>query len=77
MIDPNHSWLSIVRQCELVSVASSSFYYTGKGDTPFNLKLMRLIDEQYMATLFYGLSSARWPVICAGRGTVARTGLSD
>jgi putative transposase len=54
MIDPNHPRLSIVRQCRLVSISRSSFYYTGKGETPFNLKLMRLIDEQYMETPYYG-----------------------
>ena len=47
MIDPNHPRLSIARQCELVSIARSSFYYTGKGESPVNLELMRLIDEQF------------------------------
>ncbi len=36
MIDPIHPRLSIVRQCELVSVARSSFYYTGKGEIPWS-----------------------------------------
>ena len=50
MIDPNHPRLSIVRQCELVSISRSSFYYEGKGESPLNLQLMRLIDEQGMET---------------------------
>jgi putative transposase len=54
MIDPNHRGLSISRQCELVSIARSSFYYTGKGESPLNLKLMKRIDEQFLATPFYG-----------------------
>ena len=59
MIDPNHPRLSIARQCNLVSVARSTFYYTGKGETPLNLKLMRLIDEQYMKTPSWGSRSMR------------------
>jgi hypothetical protein len=54
MIDPSHIWLSIVKQCSLMSVSRSSFYYQGKGESPFNLKLMRLIDEQWLKTPFFG-----------------------
>ena len=54
MIDPSHIWLSIVKQCSLLSVSRSSFYYQGKGESPFNLKLMRLIDEQWLKTPFFG-----------------------
>jgi len=54
VIDPNHFRLSIARQCELVSIARSSFYYTRKGETLFNLELMRMIDEQFMKTPWYG-----------------------
>ena len=48
MIDPNHPRLSIARQCELVAISRSSFYYKGKGETVLNLELMRLIDEQFL-----------------------------
>jgi len=54
MIEPDHSRLSIVRQCQLVSIARSSHYYAGKGESPLNLALMRLIDEQYLRTPWYG-----------------------
>ena len=54
MIEANHSRLSIVRQCELVSIARSSFSYTGKGESPLNLELMRKIDEQFLKTPWYG-----------------------
>ncbi len=53
-VQTDHPRLSITRQCELVGIARSSFYYTGKGETPLNLKLMRLIDEQFLATPWYG-----------------------
>ncbi len=54
MVEPEHARLSIVRQCRLVSIARSSFYYQGKGESELNLRLMRLIDEQYLETPFYG-----------------------
>ena len=54
MIDPNHPRLSIVRQCQLISIARSSHYYIGRGETPLNQALMRLIDAQYLLTPWYG-----------------------
>ena len=44
MIEPGHRKLSVVRQCELVSISRSGFYYQPSGETPLNLMLMRLID---------------------------------
>ena len=46
MIEVNQSKLSLARQCELVSIARSSYYYRPKNESEFNLELMRLIDEQ-------------------------------
>ena len=57
IVDPEHARLSIARQCRLVSIARSSFYYQGKGESPLNLRLMRLIDEQFLETPFYGSPS--------------------
>jgi putative transposase len=54
MIDPEHPRLSVVRQCELVSISRSGFYYRPAGETPLNLTLMRLIDEQFLETPWYG-----------------------
>ena len=69
MIEPDHSRLSIVRQCQLVSIARSAHYYAGKGESPLNLALMRLIDEQYLRTPWYGCG--RWVVTCDDRGTAS------
>ncbi len=44
MIDPGHGGFGIVRQCALVSISRSSFYYQGKGEGPLNPNLMRPID---------------------------------
>ncbi len=45
MIEPEHSRMSIVKQCELMSISRSSYYYEGQGESGFNLELMRFIDE--------------------------------
>ena len=61
MVDPTHARLSIVRQCRLVSVARSSFYYEGTGESPVNLRLLRGIDAQFLETPFYGSRQmTRW-----------------
>jgi putative transposase len=54
MVTPGHPGLSIARQCELVGIARSTFYYQGKGESPLNLEIMRKLDEQFMKTPWYG-----------------------
>jgi putative transposase len=61
MIDVNHAKLSLVRQCRLVSISRSSYYYKGSGESDLNLELMRRIDEQFLETPFYGSRQmTRW-----------------
>ena len=52
--------LSIGRQCALLSISRSSFYYTPKGETVLNLSLMRVIDKQFLETPFYGVRQMTW-----------------
>jgi len=47
--------LTLVRQCELVGLPRSSLYYQPRGVSEENLLLMRLMDEQYTRTPFYGI----------------------
>ncbi len=54
MIEANHPVLSVRRQCELVGLNRATFYHQPNGETPLNLRLMRLIDEAYTRTPFYG-----------------------
>lgn len=60
MIEPSHPGLSIGRQCALLSLARSSFYYAPKGESETNLALMRQIDEQFLETPFYGVRQMCW-----------------
>ena len=46
--------MSISRQCELLGLSRSSFYYEPATETAENLALMQLIDQQYTACPFYG-----------------------
>jgi putative transposase len=55
LIEPAHPHLSIARQCELVGLPRSTYYYTSQGESPENLHLMRLLDEQYTETPYYGM----------------------
>jgi len=55
LIDAEDPDLSIERQCELLGLSRSSFYYQSVRDDVYNEILMRLIDEQYTRTPFYGV----------------------
>ena len=55
-----HETLSIVRQCELLGLPRSTCYYRGAGESAQNLELMRLLDEQYMQTPFFGSRRMAW-----------------
>jgi len=63
MIDPDHPRLSIVRQCELASISRSSFYREPPAENEETLRLMRLIDEQFLETPW--TARGRWRGICA------------
>ena len=49
-----HPTLSLRRQCELLDLNRASYYYQPGTETTENLRLMRLIDGQYLKTPFYG-----------------------
>ena len=54
MIRRDRPGLSLGRQCGLLSISRSSFYYVLKGESPENLELMRRIDELFLKYPFYG-----------------------
>lgn len=53
-IDATHERISVRQQCEWLSLNRASYYYEPSPESALNLELMRLIDEQYMATPYYG-----------------------
>ncbi len=69
LVEPDHPQISIARQCELLELPRSTYYYHAHGESPENLFLMRLLDEKYTETPYYGirrmtawLQSERYPV---------------
>jgi len=54
MITRDRPGLSLSRQCGLLSISRSSFYYLAKGESLENLALMRRIDELFLKYPFYG-----------------------
>jgi len=60
-VDFAHPHLPVSRQCALLNVARSTAYYTSNtGESQENLALMRLIDEQYLKTPFFGSPRMTW-----------------
>jgi len=55
MTDKQHSSLSVVQQCRLLSLHRSGLYYQPCPESEENLTIMRLLDEQYFKTPFYGV----------------------
>jgi putative transposase len=47
--------ISVSRQCELLGLARSSYYYHPEKDDRYNHALMNLMDEQFTKTPYYGV----------------------
>lgn len=54
MVRKGHSKLSIVRQCKLLGIQRSGFYYQPSQESDLNLELMRVMDEHYLHHPFKG-----------------------
>ena len=76
MIWRDRPGLGLSRQCEILAISRSSFYYTSKGESPTNLALMRRIDELFLKYPFYGsrqmARQLRRDGLCVGRHRVRR-----
>lgn len=69
MVEYGHPVLSVERQCMLLGLARSTYYYASVRDEAEDLALMRLLDEEYTRHPFYGvrrmtqwLQTQGWPV---------------
>jgi putative transposase len=54
VLEPEHAQLSIRRQCELLGLNRSSWYYEPVLESAENLQLMRLVDKEYLKRPYYG-----------------------
>jgi putative transposase len=66
LVEPEHPEISVRRQCDFL-VNRSGLYYQSTGESEENLKLMRLMDEEYTRHPFLG--AGVWPPGCAAKGT--------
>ena len=63
LVDPEDAQFSIRRQCQLLGLNRSTWYYEPAQETTENLRLMRLLDEEYTAHPFQGSRKmTRWLV---------------
>jgi len=59
MVDKNYEDLSISGQCELLEVSRSTFYYTPKPESEYELDLMAKIDELHLNRPYLGSRGIR------------------
>jgi putative transposase len=54
LVEPDNEQISVARQCQLLGLNRTGLYYRGKPESVEDGELMRLLDEQYTITPFYG-----------------------
>lgn len=63
MIEAGYTELSIQRQCDLLGLHRSGYYFKPRPESEMNLALMRLLDEQYTRTpLLRGTTASSAPL---------------
>jgi putative transposase len=55
LISPEYKKLSVIKQCELLELQRSNYYFKPKGESMMNLLIMREIDEKFLECPFYGV----------------------
>lgn len=55
LINAQNEPFCVRHQCDLLGVTRSSLYYPKQGQSQENLYYMRLLDEQYTRTPYYGV----------------------
>lgn len=74
MVEPELNELSIGKQCQLLGLNRSTYYYKPAGFTDEDLEIMKIIDETYTMHPYYG--TRRMAKFLQGVGfTVGRTGV--
>ena len=67
LVDPHPAELSVVRQCELLGLARSSYYYQPVETDPFTLELMHAIDRIYTRRPIFGVLRLQEMLLREGR----------
>lgn len=67
MIDGTDN-IPIVKQCELLELSRASYYYEAVPESEMNLRVMQIIDKQYLMTPFYG--SRRMAQVLKNQGEI-------
>jgi putative transposase len=55
LLEKENKELSVVKQCELLQISRSGLYYEPVQESAENLSILRLLDEQYFKTPYYGV----------------------
>jgi len=58
LIEPGHLKVPIDRQCDLLGLSRSGYYYQPQGESALNQRLINLLDEQYPRMPFYGVEKS-------------------
>jgi len=54
MVEPGNSRIGVTKQCELLGISRSGYYYQSRSLSERDLRQMRLIDEEYTRHPFFG-----------------------
>ena len=57
MVERDNKAIAVARQCELLRLSRSSYYYGSSRDDEYNLELIWPLDEQYTNVPFYEVRS--------------------
>jgi len=66
LIDEGTPGISMSRQCELLGVHRSAYYYEPVGESVLNLSIMNWLDKQYTATPFFGVERMHKHILAEG-----------
>ncbi|XXJ20279.1 IS3 family transposase [Desulfovibrio caledoniensis] len=76
IVDKEHPVLSVRHQCRILKLQRSTYYYQPIGESPYNLELMKRIDELFLELPFFGSRQMRNILrnegCLVGRGRVRR-----
>lgn len=55
LVSPCYKKMSVLKQCELIGLQRSNYYFKPKGESVLNQMLMKAIDAKFLECPFYGI----------------------